>query len=103
MISIKIGNEEQPIESADAQWINQRINQRRAAGQDVCVRVRIQNDRVHLGLATPTCASVGGGGGAPLNAKEQQVVDLWRKRGLSNRDFTGGNLVAFLRQLKNLI
>lgn len=98
MISIKIGTEERKLEDADESWINQQINRRRAAGESVCVRVRIKEHDLDLILQTPTCSS-GGGGGRRANAREREVFDLWNKLGLNQVNFAGGNLIAFLKQL----
>jgi hypothetical protein len=53
-------------------------------------------------LTTPNCASSGGGGRTP-NAQEKRIFDLWDKRSLNKPDFTGGNLIAFLKQLRQII
>jgi hypothetical protein len=98
MIKVKIGAEEKDLSSADEQWINQQINMRRGEGQSVCVRVTIQEGGVDIVLATPTCGA-GGGGGRRLESQEQKVVDLWIHRGLNDASFTGGNLIAFLKQI----
>ena len=101
MITIKIGSSEQSFESADESWINQQINGRRRDGQSVCVRVVINNGSINMALSTPSCTS-GGGGGRPPNAQEQRIFDLWEKQGLNKPDFHGGNLIAFLKQLRRL-
>lgn len=100
MIRIRIGDEERDSAGADEQWINQQINRRRADGLAVCVRVTIHEDGLDMVLSTPTCET-SGGGGRPPRPQEKQVFDLWDKRGLNNASFTGGNLIAFLRQLKH--
>ena len=103
MITIQIGGSgERRLEEADESWINQQINRRRDEGQPVCVRVTITTTSLNLTLTTPGCAGTGGGGRAP-NQREQQVFELWQKRGLNTADFSGGNLVAFLKQLERLI
>lgn len=99
MIKIKIATEERPLDSVDEQWINLQINRRRAEGQSVCVMVTIQEGDLDLILSTPNCAR-SGGGTRPARPKEREVLDLWNQRGLNNADFTSGNLVAFLKQLK---
>lgn len=100
MVKIKIGGEERNIENVEANWINQQINRRREDGQQVCVQVRIRTDSFDLTLATPTC---GGRGGRTPQPHEQEIFDLWKKRGLNESDFTGGNLVAFIKQLRKLL
>ena len=102
MVSIRIGSEERKLEEADESWINQQINRRRADREVVCVRVTVRTGSLDLILSTPTCASGGGGGRAP-NPQEREVFDLWAKLGLNNSDFSGGNLVAFLKQLRRLL
>jgi hypothetical protein len=101
MVTIQINDEQRDLSGADEQWINQQINRRRAAGETVCVRITIHEDDINVVMATPTCA--GGGGGRPPNPRESAVLDLWGKRGLNEASFTGGNVVAFLKQLQGLI
>jgi hypothetical protein len=102
MIKIRIGEVEKELSGADASWINQQINQRRADGLTVCVRVIIKEGDLDMILSTPTCGA-SGGGGRPPRPCEKTVFDLWNQRGLNDADFTGGNLVAFLQQLKNIL
>lgn len=101
MIKIRIADVEKELASADEQWINQQINRRRADGQVVCVRVTIHEDGLNMVLATPTCGA--GGGGRPPSPEERRVFDLWKKRGLDDENFSGGNVVAFLKQLPHLL
>lgn len=100
MIKIKIGPIEKDLEDANESWINQEINRLRKSGQPVCVRVRIRTDSLDFSLATPGCGRDGGRGPKP---SEQQIFDLWKKRGLTEEDFSGGNLVAFVKQLPGLL
>jgi hypothetical protein len=53
-------------------------------------------------LSTPACAVNGGGGRAP-NPEEKAIFDLWKKHGLNQMDFSGGNVIAFFKQLKNIL
>ncbi len=98
MVDVKIGESELGWDQVDESWVTQQINRRRAAGEVVCVRVRIAAPPLQMALATPTCAS-SGGGRAP-NADERRIFDLWAQHRLDTIEFTGGNLLAFLRQLK---
>ena len=104
MSTIKIGNEERLLEDADPQWVNQQINNRKSAGESVCVRITIREGDLNLNLATPNCSSSGGGGGgrAPTT-DERRIFDLWARRGLDEQDFSGGNVVSFIKQLQNLL
>ena len=100
MVKIKIGPNERELEDADESWINREINRLRKGGKPVCVRVRIRTDSLNFTLATPGCGGRRGRGPEP---QEQEIFDLWKKRGLTQPDFTGGQLVAFLKQLRQLL
>ena len=102
MNTIRIGSETGSLIHATESWINEEINRRRHDGQNVCVEVAINTGGLNIRLATPGCGEGAGGGRAP-NANEQEVLDLWSKRGFDSADFTGGNLVAFLKQLRRLV
>lgn len=99
MSKVRIGDSERIISEATSQWINEQINRRRSDGLPVCVQVIFDQKPLEFALSTPTCALVGGGGGRPLNQKELEVLSLWEKLHLNTPEFTGGNLVAFLRQV----
>lgn len=97
MIRVIIGNSERELSSVDESWINQQINRRRSDGENVCVRVNINKDRLNMALSTPSCPC--GSGGRPPNRDEEKLFSVWRKMGLDKDNFSGGNLIAFLRQL----
>lgn len=100
MIKIQIGTSERDLNDANESWINQQINRRRKDGQSVCVRLRIRTNSLDFTLATSSC---GGGGGRRPKPSEQKIFDLWKKHGLTEADFTGGNLIAFLKQLRKFL
>ena len=102
MIKIRIADEERQIDTADAQWINQQINRRREEGHPVCVRVIIHEGELDMVLSSANCETNGGGGRLP-RPQEKKVFDLWDQRGLNSTSFTGGNLVAFLQQIKHFL
>ena len=105
MITIKICEYEQQfnrVKDIDEQWINQQINRRRESGEAVWVRVTIQQGILNMSLATPNCQGSGGGSGRPPNQQEHAVYNLWNKRGLDEPNFTGGNLIAFLKQFVSI-
>lgn len=102
MIKIRIADVEKELASADEQWINQQINRRRADGQTVCVMVTVHEGGLNMVLTTPTCGAGGSGGRLP-RPEESKVFDLWKKRGLDDENFTGGNVMAFLKQLQHLL
>lgn len=101
MNTIKIGNEEVPLRDADAQWITQRIVNRRKDGIDVCVIVTITSADVDVKFATPSCG--GGGKGRRLSRREQELLDLWIRHHLNEREFSPGDVVAFVRQVLHLL
>lgn len=103
MIKIKINEDERLLKDIDEQWINQQINRRRGSGEDICVRVTIQQGNLNMILSTPSSQGGGGGSGRQPNPQERVVYDLWNKRGLDNNNFNGGNLIAFLKQYENLL
>jgi hypothetical protein len=103
MITVRIGSDEKDMSSAiDEHWINQELNRRRRDGETVCVRVTIRDADLQMVLSTPSCG-VGAGGGRAPTAAEQEIFDSWAHRGLNQPDFTGGNLIAFLKQLRSLV
>lgn len=99
MITIRIGEEHRSLQEATPSWITEQIQRRRADGQAVCVRVSIQHGGLNMSLATPNCASTQGGGRPPTQ-NEKELFTLWADRGLNDPDFSGGNLVAFVAQLR---
>ena len=99
-ITIRIGGETRTLADATESWVTQQINRRRQDGQSVCVEVLIRGSGVDLRLATLGCGASGGGGGRPPNSNEQDIFTLWNDRGMNSSNFTGGNLVAFLKQLR---
>ena len=102
MIRIRIGEKERELDNADEHWITQQINRRRADGQSVCVRVIIQEGALDMVLSTPNCGT-SAGGGRRARPQEKEVFNLWDQRGLNDAGFTGGSLVAFLKQLSRLL
>lgn len=98
MIKVRIGESERELNDATPQWINEQITRRKNDGVTVCIRVLINTGALNLTLSTPTCGG-GGGGGRPPNSQESEILALWDKLHLSTSEFSGGNLVAFLRQV----
>ncbi len=102
MINIRIGSEEHKLEEIDERWIADQIVRRRRDGERVCVQVRIDVDRIHIGLATPTCARGGGGLGRSLTTEERELVDLWHQLHLNTDEFSPGNVLAFVKRIASL-
>ena len=103
MIEISIGGVPRDIKYADESWINQEVNGRREDGESVCLRITIKTTEIDLTFSTPGCAGRGRGLQRTLTRAENEVHDLWKKRGLSSDDFSGGNVVAFLKQLQHIV
>lgn len=105
MITIEIGDGVRTLSDPidiDENWVNQQINRRKDDRAPVCVRVTIHEGSVNMVLLTADCGNAGGRG-RPPNAKEQSVFDLWDRVGMGKKDFHGGTLIAFLKQLHNTI
>lgn len=92
--TVQIGGETRSATEADEGWITQQVNRRRREGQSVCVVVSIHTSGIDVNRATPACSGGSGGGRMP-NIKERDVIDLWKKHGLTSDDFSAGNVVAF--------
>ena len=99
MIRARIGDSERELPSVSENWINQQINRRKADGLSICVRVMIKDDQLNMSLSSAGCHQ-SATGGRPPTRYEKEIFDLWEKRGLNRDDFHGGNLIAFLKQLK---
>ena len=102
MVLVKIGSSELQLESLDEGWLQQQIGRRRQDGKAVCVRVEIDDSPINIILSTAGCAS-SGGSSRTLTAQEQRVLDLWFKHHLSEPEFQGTELIAFLQQLRRII
>ena len=102
MITIRIGSSERTFEQADTAWVVQQVNRRKKDGQVICVQVIIDNDYLNMILSTPNCSRTGVSG-RPPNNEEQEIFDLWEKRGLNEEGFSVRDLTSFLNQLKGLV
>jgi hypothetical protein len=105
MIRISIGGNEKPLEDATPSWIRDQIEDRRHNRSSVCVRVTIHSGSLNMVLSTPACAAAGGGSGGtrPPSPSEQEIFDLWEKRGMNSDSFNVGQLTAFLSEIKSRV
>jgi len=101
MITVHINDSYRVNADITESWINRQINERVRDRVPVCVKVEIEEGDLNMGLSTPSCIGTGKGG-RPPNKKEQIVYDLWDKHNLHTNDFSGGNLIAFLKQIDML-
>ncbi len=102
MVTIRIGSDSRSLEDADESWINQQIGNRQQEGLPICVEVTIKTETLDVILATPACGSGRGGGRAP-RPDEAKIIEAWTRLHLGSDDFSGGNVVAFTKQLRRLL
>lgn len=100
MNTIRIGQSEKPLKSVTESWINHQVRQREEHGESVCVQVSLQSDSIQLLLSTPQCGGVGGG--RTPNTKENDIIAKWNDHHLNRNNWTAGNLISFLKQMKLL-
>lgn len=94
MIKVTIGQDAKVDSEISPTWITEQVNRKRAAGS-VPVRVQIDEDRVHLTLATPAAGAVSAA--RPLNSDERQLMNTWAKFHLDTDNFAASELAAFVR------
>jgi hypothetical protein len=97
MIKVRIGSIEKDVQDVRESWINEQLHRRRREDESVCVQVTVNKSPLNMVLSTPSCS--GTGGGRAPNAREQRIFELWDKHKLNRSDFTGDNLIAFLKQV----
>jgi len=98
-VRVIIGTSERDINNIEQNWINEQINRRRREKVPVCVNVIINHGDINLSLRTSDCPNTGGNI-RNLTGAENEILDIWNKLHLSDTDFSSGNLVAFLKQIK---
>jgi hypothetical protein len=103
VIRLQIGSDERVDDSISESWVNQQVGRRRADGAPVCARVSLKTDSVDFSLSTAGCRGRGGAPLASFSATEQKIIELWGKCGLNEEDFQGGQLIAFLKQVRRLL
>lgn len=99
MVTVTIAGESKPLDQVSERWINRTVNRAKSDGLPVCIQVTIDEDGLRMRLSTPACGGQAGGGRRP-NESEVNVLDLWSQQHLDTENFRGGNLVAFLKQLR---
>jgi hypothetical protein len=102
MITIQIGSSRKSIEEHYESWIIQQIINRRKDGVLACVKVFIEVGSVNLVLTTPDYTKSRVSRRLP-NPQEKDLIDLWDKKGLNEKDFTPGNIIAFLKQIRGTL
>ncbi len=102
MIRIEIDGNERLFKDASQGWIHEQINRRLRDAPRICVRVRIEKKpEIDLVFSTPDCPP-SGAGSRDLTPRENEIVELWKQRGLWESDIPrgklAGNLWAFLQR-----
>jgi hypothetical protein len=100
MVSLTVDGTEFGIE--DTSVIAQQVDRRRDGGARVCVKVRINEGGISMVLSTTDCPSEGGAN-RQARPDEERIFSLWEKLGLRKENFSGGQVVAFLKQLPRLL
>jgi hypothetical protein len=101
MIRVSVNGTERDLRDVTVPWLGEHIEAVRNKGLPVCVKVTIKSGDIDMILSTPSCPSSGGAPRLP-RPKEQELLDLWDKRGLNSDDFNIGQLNAFLNQIKHV-
>ena len=102
LATISIAGDTRNLSEVEESWITQQVNRRLRDGAAVCVIVRVRTTGIDVSLPTPGCGGGNGGGRAP-NRREQEVIDLWKSHRLHTTEFTGGSVIAFLKQLRRYV
>lgn len=101
MISVRINGEERQYSQGIEPWINEQINRRRQSNGMILVEVSINMAPLNMLLRTHRAITNNASQSfrSPTSA-EQRIFGLWGSMGLNDPDFTGGQIIAFLRQLR---
>jgi len=102
MIKVSIDGTEKIDNEIDERWIAQQINKRKDEGKTPCVIVEIRENGIDMILSTPNCSHSAGGSRKPT-INEERILNLWEKNHLKSDSFAGGNLVAFIKQLREAL
>lgn len=99
MSTIRIGENERQLDDADAHWMQQQVSGRRRDGINPCVRVHIRVPGADIALQSLNCPSQSG---APRQATplESRLLQLWDKHQMNDANWSVGNLIAAVQQLK---
>lgn len=103
MITIRINTEERKGGEIDVRWITGQVNARRKEGKKFCVFFKVNCGDVNLNLPARDCPTAGGGGGGRKpNAKEEMILEEWRKNGFPDQDVNPGMVVSFWEFVKRI-
>ncbi len=101
MVTIRIGEAQRDFTNLEESWVNKEVNGRKNDGQKVCEQVIINEGSLSLHLISKDYTQ-GRGGSGSLSNDQERIWNLWKQNNLHG-DFSGGNLIAFLKQLKKYL
>jgi hypothetical protein len=99
MVRVSVNGVGREAKDADVPWLKQQIEQRRGAGEPICIRVEIQFGSLTLNFATAGCGG-GGGGSTNFSPTQQEIINHWQQHRLGESDFEVGQLNAFLKKIR---
>ena len=100
--TLRIGNETRTLADANENWIGEQIRRRRTDGQDICIELAIQSERINVRLATPGCGT-GGRGGRRANHYELNVIELWDGGKLNSREFSPDSVSSMIKRVRRAL
>jgi hypothetical protein len=102
MIILTIGDTSRRLSDAgiEESWVRLRLRTGPASVASPGVHVRIDAPPISLNLSAGDASVLPD---RPLGPGEAKVVALWEERGLDRPDFRGGQLLAFLHQLYDVL
>lgn len=100
MISISINGEQRRYSEGIEPWINEQINRRHNSGALVCVEVNVNFTALNMVLRTQGCVTNAAPGTRRPTPTEQRIFNLWDTLGLNEPTYSGGQVIAFLKQLR---
>ncbi len=96
MIRVTIDSDAKVDNDISSSWITEQVNRKRAAAGFVCASVQIDQENVHLTLATPGCTGVTSTS-RPPNSQERQLINNWARLHLDTSEFAASELAAFVQ------
>lgn len=91
------------LRSIPSSEINRAISNRVADGKDPCIKVLFDEGPLSgWGVQTQNCGGGGGGGGTP-SGRKQKILDVWGERVTSQPEVRGGQVTAFLKQIRGVV
>lgn len=96
MIRVTIDRDAKVDHDISSSWITEQVNRKRATAGFVCASVQIDQEDIHLTLATPGCPGTASTA-RPPNSKERQLLNNWARLHLDTSEFAASELAAFVQ------